>query len=95
VTITTCVEALSQSSSQASWLPSGCESERDAHRYGVALRRSSQRWNVATFPDFRHIGALIRVRPGQWVILNAVGKTIGHTEGPDGVPAGLVWLISC
>ncbi len=71
---------------------SGYESERAAHRSGVARKRAIHRWSVSTFPGFRALGMLIWSAPGRWLIVNKHGKRIGHTEGPNGIPAGLVWL---
>jgi hypothetical protein len=71
---------------------SGYESERSAHRSAVARKRTIHRWSVSTFPGFRALGTMIWAAPGRWLILNKHGKRIGRTQGPSGIPAGLVWL---
>ena len=63
---------------------SGCEGESDENRNGVALRLTPSRWNIATFPDFHHLGALTWDHPGRWAIVDARGRQIGHTEDRTG-----------
>jgi hypothetical protein len=70
----------------------GCESETDAHRYGVARRSSPGVWVVNAFPSFARRGT-IRIRSRTHAdIYNRSGHLLVRTFGPAGVPAGLAWL---
>jgi hypothetical protein len=71
---------------------SGCESERDAHRYGTAHRVAWNAWTVSTFPGFRPVGSVQLEAPRRWAMFNVRGRSIGETRGPNGVVAGLAWL---